>query len=428
MTTQAAPVGRRILTPGVYVLLSLMLLGGLFAVRRLFFGIGSVTALDDQWPWGIWIAVDVASGVALAAGGFTTAALAHVFNRRRYHALVRPALLTAMLGYTFAVVGLMMDLGRWYNVWHPLLPSMWSGHSVLFEVGICVMCYLTVLYIEFGPVVVERFRGRVDLPGALAAFNGAAEFLMLAFDRTLGRVMAVFIIAGVLLSCLHQSSLGALMVIVPYKMDPLWHTPILPLLFLLSAVAVGFPMVILESIWAARSFGREPETDLLGSLSKIVPVLLLLYLGFKVGDMAIRGTFPLLFAGGHRPLFFGLEVVGGVVIPLVMFMTEQVRRSPQLLLTASLMVVLGVVLNRINVFLVAYDPVYATRPYFPSFGEVAVTAGLVAGLLFAYRVFVTVFPVLPAEERRASPARGEVSCKKRAGLPLFSSDSVDSSS
>jgi Ni/Fe-hydrogenase subunit HybB-like protein len=134
---KAAPVQRKFLTPGVYVLLSIVLIGVFFAVRRFLFGIGAISNLNDQYPWGIWIAIDVASGVALAAGGFTTAALAHIFHRHRYEALVRPALLTALLGYTFVALGLLVDLGRFYNIWHPLMPSMWSGHSVLFEVGIC---------------------------------------------------------------------------------------------------------------------------------------------------------------------------------------------------------------------------------------------------------------------------------------------------
>ena len=394
---KAAPVQRKFLTPGVYVLLSIALIGAFFAARRFMFGIGAISNLNDQYPWGIWIAIDVASGVALAAGGFTTAALAHIFHRHRYEALVRPALLTALLGYTFVAMGLLVDLGRFYNIWHPILPSMWSGHSVLFEVGICVMFYLTVLYIEFLPVVVERFMGRVALPGWLAHFNGLIEFLFRLFDRTLGRIMALFIIAGVLLSCLHQSSLGALMVIVPYKMHPLWHTPVLPLLFLLSAVSVGFPMVIVESIWAARSFGRKPEMHLLASLGKTVSVLLFVYFSFKVGDMIIRGTVPWLLQPGLESFMFLLEMVGGVIVPGVMLLSPRIRHSPPHLLTAALLVVFGVVLNRINVFLVAYEPLYATERYFPAIGEIAVTAGLISTLILIYRLMVFVFPVIAVD-------------------------------
>ena len=426
MTEHAAPVRQKFLTPGAWVLLAFVAFGLFFAARRFLFGIGAISNLNDQSPWGIWIAIDVASGVALAAGGFTTAALAHIFHRRFYHALVRPALLTAMLGYTFVALGLLVDLGRFYNIWHPLMPSMWSGHSVLFEVGICVTIYLTVLYIEFIPIVVERFAGRVALPGLLRVLNGFIEFLLKAFDRTLGRVMALFIIAGVLLSCLHQSSLGALMVIVPYKMHPLWHTPILPLLFLMSAFSVGFPMVIVESMWASKAFGRKPEMHLLTGLSRIIPLFLATYLAFKIGDIIIRDTYVHLAEFSTETVMFFVEVIGGIVVPWLLFFMRRTRRSPRLLLTASLMVVFGVVINRINVFLVAYTPVYETQRYFPSLGEIAVTLGLMSCLVLIYRALVLIFPVLPAEEEEEEAEteaelhtekaeKGDVQCPELAG-------------
>jgi Ni/Fe-hydrogenase subunit HybB-like protein len=176
-----APVPRKFLTPGVIVLILLALNGLAFLAGRLFFGIGAVTNLSNQYPWGIWIGIDVAGGVALAAGGFTTAALGHVMNRDEYHAVVRPALLTAMLGYTFVALGVMIDIGRWYYIWHPLV--FWNGSSALFEVGICVTIYLNVLYIEFLPIVTERFIGRVALPGLLARFDALVEKLLRALDR-----------------------------------------------------------------------------------------------------------------------------------------------------------------------------------------------------------------------------------------------------
>ena len=411
MSHKAAPVRYPFWTRGTVILATIMAVGLFFGARRYLYGIGAISNLSDQWPWGIWIAIDVASGVALAAGGFTTAALAHVFHRHHYHALVRPALITAMLGYTFVALSLLVDLGKFYNIWHPILPSMWSGHSVLFEVGICVMCYLTVLYIEFMPLVVERFKGRVALPGLLRAMNRPLELLMTLFDRTFGRVMALFIIAGVLLSCLHQSSLGALMVIVPNKLHPLWHTPVLPLLFLMSAVAVGFPMVIIESTWASRAFGRKPEMELLSPLSKIIPILLSLYLAFKLGDMVIRETYRMLWPLTPASAMFLVEVIGGVVTPLVMLLKDRVRRTPSLLVTAALCVVFGVVINRINVFLVAYTPVYGEQVYVPHIGEIAVTTGFVAGLILCYRVLVLLLPVLPADNSVTTRQESESECE-----------------
>src|SRR5690606_9720406 len=233
-----APVKHRFFTPGVIGLIVIAVNGLIFLMGRFFFGLGAVTYLDNQYPWGLWIGVDVAVGVALAAGGFTTAALGHIMHREEYHAVVRPALLTAMLGYTFVAFGVFVDIGRWYFIWHPLI--MWNGNSALFEVGICVMIYLTVLYIEFLPVVTERFMGKVNLKGFLSFLNKPIEKLLFILDKGLSKTIFIFIILGVVLSTLHQSSLGTLMVIAGEKMHPLWQTPVLPLLFLLSAIAVGF--------------------------------------------------------------------------------------------------------------------------------------------------------------------------------------------
>ncbi len=393
----AAPIRVPFFSRGTWVLVALMAVGFCFAVVRFTKGIGSVTNLDDQWPWGIWIAIDIACGVALAAGGFTTAALAHIFHREKFEPIVRPALITAMLGYTVVVIGLLADLGRYYNVWHPMMPSMWSGHSVLFEVGICVMFYLTVLYIEFLPMVTERFRGCVALPGALRPLNGFVEGLLRLFDRTLGRIMSVFIIAGVVLSCMHQSSLGALMVIAPYKMHPLWWTQVLPLLFLLSAFCVGPCMVIFESILASRAFGRRPEMEVLGPLSKILPVLLFFFISTKAMDLAVRGQLYRLADGSWQSVVFLVEMGVGFVLPFLMFFSSRVRRSPRLLFTAASLVIGGVVMNRIDVFLVAFRPVYAEKHYFPAVGELAITTGLIAFLIFAYRFVVLNFPVMHVE-------------------------------
>ena len=392
---QPMPAERKLLTPGVFVLFVLMGIGFCFAAYRFLFGLGAVTNLDQHHPWGLWIAVDVSTGVALAAGGFTTAALAHIFHREHYHVVTRPALLTAMLGYTFVGLGLMVDLGRYYNIWHPALPSMWQGNSVLFEVGMCVMCYLTVLYIEFLPVICERFIGDRRFP--------RLDRLCTVIHRVVERTMFLFIIAGVVLSCLHQSSLGNLMVIAPTKVHPLWFTPILSLLFLLSAIAVGYPMVIFESLYASWSLKLKPEMHVLSALARYIPIILGLYLAFKVGDLLIRGSYVHLTEGSVQSTMFIIEMVFGVLLPIVMLLSARVRSSAPGLFVAALLVVLGVALNRVNVFLVSYDPPYATTSYFPAIGEFAVTIGLVAALMFLYRVIVTYLPVIshPVRTRTA---------------------------
>ena len=396
-----APVGRPFLTPGVIVLLLLALNGLAFLAVRLFSGIGAVTNLNNQYPWGIWIGIDVASGVALAAGGFVTAALGHLMNREEYHAVVRPALLTAMLGYTFVALGVMIDIGRWYYIWHPLV--FWNGSSALFEVGICVTIYVNVLYIEFLPVVTERFIGRVNLPGLLAGLNGLVDRLLRALERGLSGTMFVFIIAGVVLSTLHQSSLGTLMVIAGPKMHPLWQTPILPLLFLLSAISVGLPMVIFESMLAARSFGLKTEMHILSKLGTLTAPLLGIYLAFKIGDMFIRKTFVYLTDLNTASVMFVLELLIGVVLPLRIFLSREAVKSPPLLFTGALLTVLGVVINRVNTFLVAYTPPYSFGGYFPSLGEISVTVGFICLLVLIYRAIVIIFPVISLPDRNLSP-------------------------
>ena len=403
---EAAPVKEKFLTPGVMVMLVLMAIGFTFIAVRLIFGLGKVTNLNNQYPWGLWIAIDVASGVALAAGGFTTGLIAYVFNREQYHAVIRPALLTAMLGYTFVAIGVTLDIGRYWNIISPIFNH--NGNSVLFEVAICVMCYVTVLYIEFLPIVVERFKGQVNLPGILSKLNNLLESILSIADKVLGKVMFIFIILGIVLSCLHQSSLGTLMLIAPSKVHPLWYTPILPFLFLLSAFAAGYPMVTFESIIVSKSFGREPEMEVLTPLAKFMPILMGTYLAFKLGDMFVRGTYVYLLDGTYQTNAFIVEVFFGVFLPFFLLLFSKVRKSPGWLFFASSLFVAGILMNRINVFLVAYKPPYVIESYFPAVGEFFLTIGLIATLMFLYRVIVHIFPVLGVHPEKMTRVAGGV--------------------
>ncbi|MEW6195296.1 MAG: NrfD/PsrC family molybdoenzyme membrane anchor subunit [Bacteroidota bacterium] len=400
------PLPRKYFTPTVIILGLIALVGIIFILARLIFGIGAVTNLSNQYPWGIWIGIDVAAGVALAAGGFTTAALGHIMHKEEYHLITRPALLTASLGYTFVASSVALDLGRYYYIWHPLI--MWNGNSVLFEVGMCVMIYLMVLYIEFLPIVTERFIGRVNLPGFLGKFNNPIDKLLRMLDKGLNKTMFVFIIAGVVLSCLHQSSLGTLMVIAGPKMHPLWQTPILPLLFLLSAVSVGFPMVIFESVITSKSFGLKPETNILSGLGRMVAPLLFIYLSFKIGDMVIRKTFVYLTEFNTASVMFVIEIVLGIVLPLRLFMSPSIRKSPLGLSIAAFLVIFGVFLNRMNNFIVAYTPPYQFTSYFPSIGEISVTAGFIALEILLFRAFVMIFPIVSIPQAASSKTKFSV--------------------
>ncbi len=408
--TTSQPVERRpapkprFFTPGVLVVLAVAIVGSAALLYRFMFGLGASTNLSDGYPWGIWISLDVACGVALAAGGFTTSFVVHILHRGEMHALMRPALLTAMIGYTFVALGVMTDLGRFWAMWHVMLPGMWQPNSVLFEVAICVMCYLTVLYIEFLPAVCERFRGRVSLPGVLGSLDGLAERVLGVLERSLNRVITVFVILGIMLSCMHQSSLGTLMVIAQDRLHALWQTPALPLLFLLSAFCVGFPMVIFESILASRSFRLAPERRALSRLAAYIPGLLIIYLGVRVFDLLNRHALGLLLEGSFESFVWMFEVGVGFVAPLVILLSARRRSSIRWLFTASAMVIAGIVMNRTNVFLIAYTPVQEGATYWPAWTEIAVTAGFVAIIVLLYRFVVLNFPVIEALDEAPAPA------------------------
>lgn len=384
----------RFFTPVVWVITLLAAIGLLSLLARFIFGLGAVTNLDDQYPWGIWIAIDVACGVALAAGGFMTAFIAHIIHGKGYKSIIRPAILTAMLGYTFVALGVFSDLGRYYNIWHVLLPSYWNPNSVLLEVGLCVLAYVTVLYIEFIPVVIERFKGKVNLPSGLKKLNRFFEGLLNILDKTLSRFISVFIILGVVLSCMHQSSLGTLMAIATTKLHPLWHTPILPLLFLLSAFVVGFAMVIFESLIASRSFHLKPEMNVLSRLARFIPILLIVYLGAEVMNIVNRDTYVYLFDGSIESIMFWIEMVVGIIVPFIILIFEKYRKNPTWLFIAVALVVFGVALNRINVFITGYTPLYAEDPYIPAWTEIAVTVGFISLIILLYRFFALNFPVI----------------------------------
>jgi Ni/Fe-hydrogenase subunit HybB-like protein len=390
-----SPLKLKFFTPGVVVLALIALNGLVFLAIRFIFGLGAVTNLDNYTPWGLWIGVDVAAGVALAAGGFTSAALGHVIHREQYHAIVRPALLTAMLGYTLVAFAVFTDIGRFYYIWHPLI--MWNGNSALFEVGICVMIYMSVLYIEFLPLVTERFIGRVKFPYFMKFMNKPIDWLLRILDKGLSKTIFIFIIAGVVLSTLHQSSLGTLMVIAGHKMHPLWQTPILPLLFLLSAIAVGFPMIIFESLLASNSFKLKPEIKILSGLGKMTAPIIGVYLAFKIGDIFVRESFKYIVVF-DVPSWMFITEIAIMIRAFFMFLSKKTENSPSRLFIASSLVIAAVLLNRINNFIIAYNPFYDPKIYYPSIGEISVTIGCIALLVLAYRAFVMIFPVITHEE------------------------------
>ncbi len=365
--------------------------GTLIMLLRFVFGIGPVSNLSDSFPWGIWIGFDVMGGVALAAGAFVIAATAHIFNKKRFEPLVRPAILTGFLGYLLVVCGLIIDLGRPYNIWRPLVH--WQHHSVMWEVGMCVALYTTVLLIEFSPVILERVNKFERISSRLPTVS---------LHRLLKRVAIVFVILGVILSTLHQSSLGSLWVLVPSKLYPLWYSIYLPIFFWLSAVAVGLAMTIVESTLSSRATGRGLELDLLADLAKWAAIVLAIYLVAKVSDLASRQALPLLFCPNIQAAAFWLEIGLGVIVPMLMFANARLRHKPSVLFLGAMMIVLfGIVLNRLNIATVGMWT-YAGVRYLPSWMELTVTATLVGFGVIAFALAAKYLPVF-ADEHDANP-------------------------
>lgn len=362
--------------------LVLWILAGLataVACSRFVFGLGSTTNLSDATPWGLWIGFDVMSGVALAAGGFIVTATVYVFRLERFHAVVRPAVLTAFLGYAAVVAGLLFDLGLPWNIWHMVV--FWNPHSALFEVGWCVMLYLTVLALEFFPVPAEEF-------GALARVRA---FLL--------RFRFPLVLAGIGLSTLHQSSLGSLYLIMPYRLHPLWYSPLLPVMFLASAIGLGLLMVICESHFTAYLYRRQPETALLERLAAAARWVLIFYLALRFGDLAFRGRLPGLAGGGWQVTLFWVEIGMMALVPALVFSFPRVRASRPAQFIAASTGIAGIVLNRIDVGGLAHLTRGAV--YVPSWTEIAISAGVVAGAALAFLFFVEHFRVW--EKRPADP-------------------------
>lgn len=394
MRAQAEPVGGAFFSPGVRILAGLAGLGALAVGWRLIRGLGATTALNDGYPFGLWIAFDVVTGTALACGGYAVAILVYVLNKGRYSPLIRPALLTSALGYSLAGIGVALDVGRWWLLWKvPIYFWHWNFNSVLLEVALCIMAYTVVLWIELAPALLERWRDSRWL-----ALRRVAQGAMPVLDRA-----SIWIVAlGLLLPTMHQSSLGTLMLLADSRLHELWRTPWLPLLFLLTCVAMGYAVVVFETAFSSVAFGRRPEMTMLASVAgAILPIQVFVVL-FRVADLAWRGSLGLLFAGGVRAALVWLEFAL-FLLPVVLLARPASRRDLGTLVRAALAMMLAGALYRFDVFLVAFSP-GAHYSYFPSVTELLVTLGLVSAEVLAYIFLVKRFPILSGP-RAVAPER-----------------------
>ncbi|MCJ7522039.1 MAG: Ni/Fe-hydrogenase cytochrome b subunit [Dehalococcoidia bacterium] len=361
---------------GTSILSALAILSLAVIIYRYASGLGAISNLSDGRAWGLWISFDLYCGVALAAGGFTLAGAVYIFGREKYHPVVRPAILTAFLGYTLVILALLVDLGQPWYIWHAII--YWNPHSPLFEVALCVMTYTGVLALEFSPMLFERLNWRVPL-------------------RIIRAIQIPLVIAGIVLSTLHQSSLGSMLLMMPETLNALWYTSILPLLFLISAIAVGPAMVIVESTLSSRAFGHTLSVDILGGLGRAIPYILGVYLVLRIAELVVSGELGMIFSETPLNILWWVEILGGVVLPIILFSRVSVRESKAKLFGAALLVVGGLMLNRFVVSWIALEPRVGTV-YFPHWMEFAVSVGLVADAIIVFMLANRLLPVVHHEE------------------------------
>ena len=374
--THAVPLGGRLLNP--VTLVCGLLIAAMMAVllTRFIFGLGAVTNLNDGYPWGVWVVVDVLIGSAFACGGFSVAMLVYIFNKGEYHPLVRPALLTSLFGYTLAGVGVIFDLGRYWNFWHILWPGYGNLNSALFETAACISVYILVMWVEFSPVFLEKFGLHVA-------------------KKKLNKVLFFFIALGTVLPMMHQSSIGTLLVLMGAQVNPLWQTPVVPLLYLLTAITMGYGVVLFESCIASSADRRKIEVHMLQPMAKVMLGLLAAFLVVRVVDLVLRGALGNAFEFSLVAVFFWVEMVL-FVLPFVLVGSAEMRRNPARLFLAGVSIMLGGAVLRLNGYLIGYD----TGPgwnYFPSVYELIVTLGMFSIEVLGYIVITRRFPVLSSD-------------------------------
>lgn len=374
------------LTPFRYLLLGIVGAAVLAALARFVFGLGVVTNLSDEWPWGLWIGFDLLCGIALAGGGFSTALIVHVLHKDKYLPIARAAMLTSLLGYIISLISLLLDIGRWTNFYKPFF--YWGFHSVLFEVFWCISLYTTIQVLEFGDVFLEKVK-----IGPLGSI--------------LKKAMTPLIILGIVLPTLHQSSLGSLYIVTIDRLYPLWWSMLIPFFFVWSAFFLGPAMVTIEGVIAARAYNRKPELPVFASLTKVTLCMLVVYFIVKLIDLNYRGVYAMAFNGSFESNMFLLEMGLFVLVPIIMYAIPSIRNQLWGVLTASILVVVGVVFNRMNVVFTGMAASMGGS-YFPSVWEWLITLGMWSGLALAYLFIVENFPIFGKEheEEKVSSSEG----------------------
>ncbi|MDT8436831.1 MAG: Ni/Fe-hydrogenase cytochrome b subunit [Gemmatimonadota bacterium] len=393
-----SPVGGEVMTPFMKLMLGIVAVAVAIVLYRFAFGLGSVTNLSDGHPWGLWITFDVVTGTALGCGGYAMALLIYVFNKGKYHPLIRAALMTSALGYTLGAFGVLIDLGRPWWTWKlPIFFWTWNLDSIQLEVALCILLYTGVLWLEMGPVFLERWAGDEARP-RLRAF---AE----RWTPRLRRAMPWLIALGLLLPTMHQSSLGGMMLLAGPKLHPLWLTPWLPFFFLVSCIAMGYGITVLETMWSRTIYQRYRETSVLHALTSAVIVVLVVWVGMRIGVMAWEGKLAEAFAFDLYSILFWAEILL-FLVPAVMLTVRPARSDADrgwMFLAAGMMLT-GGTLHRFAAYWFAFNPGRHWNYYFPSILEITVTAGFIAAEIAAFMYLIKRFPILTGRPSAALPS------------------------
>ena len=373
----------------IWLILWALVIGAVVAtIIRFATGIATIANINQAYPWGWWVGFDMLTRIALGGVGFTIAAAAEIFQIKALRHVVRAALLVGLLFYlTYAAV-LFVELGRPWMIWWVFLS--WAPTSAMYEVALCAVAYTTVLVLEFSPLV----------------------FAKLGWTTPVRRIHAVYlliVITGVSLSSLHQSSLGTLLLLLPTKVHPLWHSELLPVFFLFSAIMAGPAVMLVEHTLATHFLRLSTRMDALRSLARGLTVIVAAYLALRLGDVIYRGVAEQALSFGFEARWFWLEIVLGLVVPLALLLTPDVEQRKWRLCGAGACVVLGVVLNRLNAAVITMK-VHSWESYRPAVTEVLISVGAMAAMVLAFVYLVRWLPIhteppLPPEAAaQAAPA------------------------
>jgi Ni/Fe-hydrogenase subunit HybB-like protein len=347
-------------------------------IVRLVSGLGGTTNLSDAYPWGLWIIYDVFF-VPFSAGAFMILAVTHIYNHHEYSGIARPVVLAGFLGEVMVIAVLVMDLGRWHQFYNVLFPWNWNVRSFMFQVSICLTIYMGIMLLELAPVGLERLKWQKPL-------------------RLIRPATVAIALAGIVLSSLHQSSLGSLFLLMPYKVNALWWTPLLPLQFFAAAAISGLAMAIFVAVLSFRGFGRRLDLGLLAKLAQVTAIMLGLYLVLKVGDLLVSGELGLVFSQGSLSALWWAEMIIGVLVPMVLFGVRRFRESSVGLVAGAGCILLGLALNRTSVALLA-QTAQGAAVYHPHWIEITISLAAVAAGVLIFVVATRVLPVLPRDEK-----------------------------